>query len=901
LASPKVRVYELARELDIKSGAIVKKCQDEGLDVKNHMSAISAGLAATIREWFSEGENVTTVESSSKVDLEKVRAKRRRKAREKEKAARAEAEAQAQAELEQSQAESTSVVEQVQPEQEVADAKEAETAEKPSEAAEITEEVEKPKKTEDKETEQKPQEPEKPEEKPKPERIIPAGPMLEKPKPATLSGPEVIRVEKPEPERPRRPRPAARPPRRRKYDEPVTEPLVDAGTAPTNIVQAPPKGGKKGKGKKDKGRKGGAFEEAPIKKPKIAKLRKRDIEERQARLQAASGAGLRAKPSRKIESKSKEKAETPTVRPEKVTINEPIHVKDLSAALAVKASDIIGKLMQQGVMANINQAISTEVAELVALEFGTELEVVRSKSLEEQINEEFDNRPRNNMTRRAPIVTMLGHVDHGKTSLLDKVRKTEVTATEHGGITQHIGAYQVTIKGHTVTFLDTPGHEAFTAMRARGANMTDIVVLVVAADDGLMQQTIEAIHHAKAAGVKIIVALNKCDLPGMDYNRIYAQLAEHELTPIEWGGDTDVIKTSAVTGEGVEDLLEHLDFAAELLEMQADNTIPATGWVVEAQMSTTRGPVATLLVKEGKIKTGDVVLAGRAYGRVKTLRESSGKTVKSAHSAMPVEVTGLNDVADAGDRFYVLEDINRAKTAAEEKEHREREDKLAKRTQVTLDNLFSQIEAGSVKELNVIIRADVQGSVDVLNDYLNDLSTDEVKVRILHSAPGGITEGDVVLAEASNAIIIGFNVVPESQVEKLAEEKGVEIRLYNIIYQITEELKKAMAGMLEPEEKEKQLGKAVVRETFKVSRLGTIAGCHVTEGVARKDAKARLVRDNIVIRDNLTLESLKRFKDDAREVRAGYECGVKLRKYDDVKIDDTIIFYTIEKVARTLD
>jgi translation initiation factor IF-2 len=450
-----------------------------------------------------------------------------------------------------------------------------------------------------------------------------------------------------------------------------------------------------------------------------------------------------------------------------------------------------------------------------------------------------------------------------------------------------------------VTFLDTPGHEAFTAMRARGANMTDVVVLTVAADDGVMPQTIEAIHHAKAADVPVIVALNKIDLPGTDVNRVYSQLSEHELTPVEWGGQTEVVKTSAITGEGINDLLEHLDYIAELLDLKADDTIPATGWVVEAKMSAKRGPVATLLIKEGRLSKGDIVLSGSAFGRVKTLRNSYGKSIKTATSSMPVEISGLNDVPHAGDRFYCTDDINKAKAAAEQTKARSRESSLAKRTQVTLDNLFTQIEAGNVKELNVIIRADVQGSVDVLTKYLSQLSTEEVKINILHAAVGGITEGDVVLAEASNAVIIGFNVVSEERAAKIAEAEGVEIRLYNVIYRITEDLEKSMAGLLEPEEQERSVGRAVVRTLFKISRVGTIAGCYVSDGVVNKNAKVRLVRDNVVIRDNLSIESLRHFKEDVREVKAGLECGIKIAKFDDIKVDDVFDFYEIVKIART--
>jgi translation initiation factor IF-2 len=905
---PNTRVYILAKELGVKSSAIVKKCQDEELDVKNHMSTISPGLAATIREWFSEGDNVTTVETAERVDLSRVRVKRRRPRRKKAEAEEAAPEAKA-VEAEQ-QAAATGEVEpaveagtQAEPSvQEPAETTQqpavepaapaeveapTEVPEVPQEEAELAEE--KPEAAEERQAEQAVPE--------EPEPITPAGPMLEKPEPAQLSGPQVVRVEEPEPLRPQRPKP------RPKYDQPVTEPLMYDRTEEQGSATVPAKPKKHpSKQRKDRtyGRRRRDQEAEVAEKPKAkGKWRQRDIEERRARLDAVASEGLRARPTRKIAPRTKREVTAPA-RPKKATISEPITVKDLSATLAVKAADIITKLMQQGVMANANQVISSEVAELVALEFDTELVIERKSTLEEQIREEFKERERKHIKKRSVVATMLGHVDHGKTSLLDKIRATHVTQGEAGGITQHIGASQITWDRKTATFLDTPGHEAFTAMRSRGANMTDVVVLTVAADDGVMPQTVEAIAHSKAAGVPIIVALNKIDLPGCDINRIYAQLAEHELAPTEWGGETEVVKTSAVTGEGIDDLLECLDYVAELLELKADDTIPATGWVVEAKMSSTQGPVATLLIKEGRLSKGDVVLAGGAYGRVKTLTNSQGKPIKTATSGTPVEITGLSDVPQAGDRFYCLEDLNKAKVAAEENQQLSREQSLAERQQVTLDNLFSQIEAGDVKELNLIIRADVQGSVDVLTKYLSELSTDEVRIRILHAAPGGITEGDVLLAEASNAIIIGFNVTSDEYVAKTAEAKGVEIRLYSVIYRITEDLQKSMAGMLEPEERQETLGRAVVRQTFKISRVGTVAGCYVSSGSAAKNAKVRLIRDNIVIRDGLNIESLKHFKDDVREVRAGLECGVKVTGFDDIKVDDVLEFYEIVKVARTL-
>ncbi len=887
------RVYILARELGVKSAAIVKKCQDEGLDVRNHMATISAGLAATIREWFSEGENVTTVETAEKVVLDEVRVKRKPRHRG---VLQAQAEpATAEGEVSVLEAEAPTVepvVQEETPEEQPV------VLEPQGQAVEVVEQAPAPTVTPVEEPPARKEEEIRPPEKPRePIVVVPAGPMLDKPRPAKLSGPKVVRVEAPEP--PDRPRSRPKP----RYDAPVTEPLMYSGKdgeESKRVGVVDKKGIRQRHKDRTHGRRKEETDEEAVKKTKLRKnWRQRDIEERQARLTAAAGEGLRLRPTRRIASKAARETAMP-VRPKKVAISEPILVKDLSAVLAVKATDIIGKLMKQGVMATANQAVNSELAELVAMEFDTELVVERRASLEEQIRKEFDLRDRQNLKRRPVVAAMLGHVDHGKTSLLDRIRSTQVAAGEAGGITQHIGASQVSWDGKTVTFLDTPGHEAFTAMRARGANMTDIVVLVVAANDGVMPQTVEAIAHSKAAGVTIIVALNKIDLPGCDINRVYAQLSEQGLTPSEWGGQTEVIKTSAVTGQGIGDLLEALDYVAELLDLKADDTIPATGWVVEAKMSSQEGPVATVLIKEGRLEKGDIVLAGNTYGRVRTMANSYGKKIKVATSSMPVEIAGLNDVPQAGDRLYTLDDINTAKAAAEENKLRAREKSLAERTQITMDNLFSQIEAGNVKELNLIIRADVQGSVDVLKKYLSELSTSEVRLNILQAMPGGITEGDVLLAEASNAIIIGFNVVADEHAARVADAEGVDIRLYNIIYRITDDLKKSMAGLLEPEEQEKALGRAMVRATFKVSRVGTVAGCYVSSGMAAKNAKVRLIRNNIVVRDNIAIESLKHFKDDVREVKTGFECGVKLAGFDDIKVDDVLEFYEIVKVARTL-
>lgn len=887
------RIYVLAKELSVKSSAIVSKCQDEGLDVKNHMSAISAGLAATIREWFSEGDNVTTIETATKVDLKRVRVRKKPKPKKVP-------------EAETPETETVASVAEDDVAAEVAPAAQAPTPEAIADGSDlavqtVTAEEEKegtpdqvvPVEAEDATSDSQPMTRKGPQiiEPPEPEPVVPAGPMLSKPEPAKLSGPQVVRVEAAESVR------APRSPAAKRFDRPVTQPPVKVPAA-TGEQATGGKGKQHGKGKLGANRRVESPGET-LRAQQRSKLRQRDIDERRARVEAAGGEGLRGRVSRRIATRSMGIA--PGVgRPEKAVVTEPITVKDLSAALAVKMGEIVGKLMGHGVMASANEVITSEVAELVALEFDTELSVESRKAHEDEIKLEFEKRERKHLKRRPVVATMLGHVDHGKTSLLDRIRSTHVAESEAGGITQHIGASQVTLSNKTVTFLDTPGHEAFTAMRARGANMTDVVVLVVAGDDGVMPQTAEAIAHGKAAGVPIIVALNKVDLPGCDFNRIYAQLAEHELTPTEWGGDTEVVKTSALTGEGIEDLLEHIDYQSELLNLQADDTLPAMGLVVEARMSPTRGAVATLLVKEGCLKIGDILLSGGAFGRVKMLRDSYGKNIKMATSSQPVEVTGLNGVPPAGDAFYCLQDINKAKNAAEQNKARMREDSLAQRSQVTLDNLFHQIEAGGVKELNLIVRADVQGSVEVLRKHLGELSTDEVKIKILHGAAGGITEGDVILADASKAIIIGFNVVADDRARKSADAKGVDIRLYNIIYRITEDLKQSMAGLLDPEEQEKSVGRATIRATFKVTGVGTIAGCMVTTGLARKNARVRLIRDNVVIRDNIALESLKHFKEDAREIKAGLECGVKLAGYDDVKVDDLIEFYEIVKIARTL-
>jgi translation initiation factor IF-2 len=595
-------------------------------------------------------------------------------------------------------------------------------------------------------------------------------------------------------------------------------------------------------------------------------------------------------------------AEAPVAPAGKVEIEEPVTIKNLSAVTGIKVADILKKMLSLGMMATINQVIDRETTELIMADYPIELVVKEAKSAETVMLEKLDAREKGDLSARPPVVTFLGHVDHGKTSLLDCIRKTRVTAGEAGGITQHISSYRYDNdeKNVHVVFLDTPGHEAFTAMRARGANMTDVVVLVVAADDGLMPQTIEAINHAKAAKVPIVVALNKIDVPNANIQRALGQLAEHDLTPREWGGNTEVIRTSAITGEGIDALVETLSLEAELLELKAEKDGPAAGYVIEAEIDPGFGVLTRILILDGTLKLGDILVAGKGVGRVRTLRDDLGKTIKEAGPATPVEVAGLSELPEAGDRFFVVPTLDEARNVAEQRQEYNRTKELAAVPTHSLEALMGQIEAGETKELSLILKADVQGTIEAITGSLKKLGNNEARVRILHTGVGGITTGDVTLAEASKAIIIGFNVVAAAGSRQLAEAKSVDIRLYRIIYDIIEDVRRVLEEGLAPEIREEVLGRAEIRQVFKVSRVGAIAGCYVTDGIARRNAKVRIIRDNVVLEDGRTLESLKRFKDDAREVRSGMECGLKIAGYDDLKEGDQLEFYQKIEVARTL-
>lgn len=587
--------------------------------------------------------------------------------------------------------------------------------------------------------------------------------------------------------------------------------------------------------------------------------------------------------------------------PKKVIMDLPITVKDISFRLGIRANEIITKLLLgHNIRTTINQILNEEIVQLLGLEYGVEIEI-RKKQIpkEDDIIAEQISTKLEDMLPRAPIVTFLGHVDHGKTSLLDCIRKTNVAAGEVGGITQHIGAHKVEMNGKPIVFLDTPGHEAFTSMRARGANITDIVVLVVAADDGVMPQTEEALNHAKAANVPIVVALNKIDKPGINPLRVKQQLASLDLSPEEWGGKTQFVETSAVTKKGIDSLLERLLLEAEILELKANPKNPARGVVLEAHLSEGHGVVANVLIQDGTLRQGDIILCGKTFGRARLIINNRGIELKEAGPSTPVSVSDFSEVPEAGDKFYVVNDISKAREIAQERQKKDRESSLVKQQHVTLDSLYSKIAEGNVKEIKIILKADYKGSVEVLKKALEELSTPEIKVRILHSGVGGITESDVLLADASDALIIGFYVTTEDKARILAEENGVDIRTYKIIYDATNEVKAAMEGMLEPEAKEVILGQVEIRQVYSISKVGNIAGCYVKTGKITRNSLVRLIRNNIIIYDG-KLESLKIVKDDVKEVKAGFECGLKIAGYNDIKVGDIVEAYEVQKIARVL-
>ncbi len=576
-----------------------------------------------------------------------------------------------------------------------------------------------------------------------------------------------------------------------------------------------------------------------------------------------------------------------------IEIPEEITVGELALKLKATVAEVVKKAFLMGTMVTANDTIDFDTASLIAMEFHAKVEKEVVVSIEERIIDDSEDADEN-LVDRAPVIVVMGHVDHGKTSLLDYIRNAHVTDTEAGGITQHIGAYRVNVNDREITFLDTPGHEAFTTMRARGAQVTDIAILVVAADDGIMPQTVEAINHAKAAGVSVIVAINKMDKPGANPEQVKQQLTEYELIPEEWGGDTPCVPVSAKTGEGVEELLEMVLLVADMKELKANPDRAAKGTVIEARLDKGRGPVASILVQNGTLKTGDIVVAGTAVGHVRAMMDDKGNRVTAAGPSVPVEITGLDDVPTGGDTFNAVTDERLARELVEQRKHEKKEAEFNARTKVTLDNLFDQMKLGEVKELKIIVKADVQGSVEAVRQSLEKLSNDEVRVNIIHGAVGAVSESDVMLANASNAIIVGFNVRPDATAQANAERDGVDMRMYRVIYDCIEEIESAMKGMLAPKTREVILGTAEVRNVIRIKSIGNIAGCYVKSGKIQRGAGVRVVREGIIIADD-TIASLQRFKDSVKEVAEGYECGIGLEKYNDIKEGDVFEVFTIEE------
>jgi translation initiation factor IF-2 len=666
---------------------------------------------------------------------------------------------------------------------------------------------------------------------------------------------------------------------------PVRPSAPGAGAAPGGDAVPGAAPGADGLPRKKKGRK-------VIKKGDLPDMMERDFQRH----------GKRPQKRRAMPGKEQRKTEITVPRASKrvVRISEVVTVADLARTMGVKAGDVLKKLLDMGMMATINQALDHDTAALVAGEFEYQVENVAidvEQMLESEAATPVDEQQQSQS--RAPVVTIMGHVDHGKTSLLDGIREANVAEGEAGGITQHIGAYTVEVNGRRVTFLDTPGHEAFTAMRSRGAQVTDIVLLVVAADDGVMPQTVEAINHARAAEVPIIVVVNKIDKRDANPDKVTQELGNYGLAPEAWGGDTIVVPVSAKTKEGIPQLLEMILLQADVLELKANPTRLAKGAIIEARLDRGRGPVATVLVQEGTLRPGDAFVCGTQFGRVRAMVDDKGQRIEAAGPSTPVEILGLGGVPEAGDTFVAVQDDQKARQVADHRRNKQRGTELAKTAKVSLDELYQQIQAGEVRELKVILKADVQGSVEAIAEALRRLSTDDVRLNVLHGSVGAVTESDVELATASGAIVLAFNVRPEPKAATLAERRGIEIRTYSVIYEAVNDVRDALEGLLEPTMQEKVLGRAEVRQTFMVSGVGQVAGCFVTDGKMVRGAQARLLRDHVVVHQ-AKLATLKRFKDDAREVTSGYECGMSLEAYQDVKVGDVIEAFEVEQVARRL-
>ncbi|GAM09976.1 translation initiation factor IF-2 [Geobacter sp. OR-1] len=885
----KVRVYELAQKMGIDNKELMTRLKAAGVEVKNHMAMIDEADAKRLESPAPKGSMPAREVSKEEVRVTSTVIRRRAKI------------------VEQAEEPPTPAPEPVSEPVKAEIVKPAPVAEEPQQEAPITVE---PVKTEE------PVETIQPE-PPKPPKVEPV--LVKEPPPvqkATANRAVILgRVEIPGVRTKEAPtdrrdsqRPSARPQDRTSQQRPAERPVSQREKPATDAAQPTTAVADDRKAKKrievdmatppagDRGKPGSPKKGVDRKKEV---LRKADLAEKRERIfepGPKSGKGKKKNKEQRAPEGRKTEITTPKAIKRIIRISESITVGELAKRMGVKATDLIRVLMKQGMMVTINHPLDVDTAAILSADFGYEIENVAIDL--EEIVEAVPDAPES-LEMRPPVVTIMGHVDHGKTSLLDAIREANVIAGEAGGITQHIGAYDVELNGRKITFLDTPGHEAFTAMRARGAKVTDIVILVVAADDGVMPQTREAINHSKAAGVPIIVAINKIDKPDAKPDRVKQELTEFGLQSSDWGGDTTMVEVSAKKRLNLGELLEMILLQADVMELKANPNKQAKGTIVEAKLDKGRGPVATVLVQEGTLKMGDYCVVGIHSGRVRAMQNDRGEKVLEAGPAMPVEVIGLSGVPDAGDVFVAMKDEKQAKEIATLRQIKQREMELAKHSKLSLDDLYKKIQSGEVKDLNVIVKGDVQGSVEAVGESLRKLSTDAVRLNVIHSAVGAVTESDVNLATASNAIIIGFSVRPEVKAQGMAEKEGVDIRLYNVIYDAVEDVKKAMEGLLEPTFKEKYLGRAEVREVFSVPKIGNVAGSYIQDGKVVRNAQVRLLRDNVVIYTG-KMSSLRRFKDDVKEVATGYECGIGLENYNDIKQGDIIEAFEMEKVAATL-
>jgi translation initiation factor IF-2 len=907
----KMRVYELAKELKLENRELIRQMVEMGMDVRNHMSTLTPEEAQTVRDKF-KAERSEVVEEK-RVSTKVIRRRRKKVKPESEQPSGGEALEAAGAEQEQAEAaEAVAEAPSAGEEAPAAEAAAPEREEEPASAepepkpevtagaepeAEVVQEPEsetapetKPEPEPEPEPEPKAETQEKAEPEPQPEKK-PATPKAKvvRPKRGGEDSPARIISKPTKPVAPigdrwrenSRPAPAAR-----------RGPRPGPGAPPPGAIPPPDKGD--GRPRRRKKGKKSQIPNDDVLMRKAGSKRKEILDKADLYGGRPSRGRRRGGPGKKSK---KTELTTPKAIKRRIKVTEAITVGELAKRMGVKAADMVGRLMKMGMMVTLNQSLDVDDASIVAAEFGFEIESVGFA--EEGLLEQRQDRPED-LKPRPPVVTIMGHVDHGKTSLLDTIRNSDVVSGEAGGITQHIGAYDVNLPGGgRVVFLDTPGHEAFTQMRSRGAQVTDIVVLVVAADDGIMEQTKEAISHSKAAGLPIVVAVNKIDKPGADPERVRRDLSEQGLIPEDWGGDTIVVDVSAKTGQGVDELLEMLQLQSEVLELAANPDKPARGHILEAHLDKGRGPVGTVLVREGTLNTGDSFVCGIFAGKVRSMLNDRGNPVDTAGPSIPVEVQGFGGVPEAGDEFAVVENDKVARQIADHRLQKKREAELSAKTKTSLEGFFEQMAEGEVRELKLVVKADVQGSVEALVEALGKLGNEEVRVNVIHSATGAINESDVMLASASDAIVIGFNVRPMGKVSETADAEQVDIRTYEVIYQILDDITAALTGMLAPEHREEVIGRVEVRETFGVPKIGTVAGSYVTEGHVTRGAQARLLRDGVVIA-NTKVSSLRRFKDDVKEVAQGFECGIGLENYNDIKVGDEIEFYVVHEVAAKL-